>query len=76
MGAAVASLEERIYMAEVIVKARLVTTAEDLLTFRSLEYLKVQDPGLSPCELKPTAAIPDGTTKTRFCSWTPFGFGG
>ena len=45
MGAAVASLEERIYMAEVIVKARLVTTAEDLLTFRSLEYLKGTGPG-------------------------------
>ena len=43
-GKAVASIEERIYLADVVVKARLVSAGEDVLNFRSIEYLKGTGP--------------------------------
>ena len=43
-GKAVASIEERIYLSDVVVKARLVSAGEDVLNFRSIEYLKGTGP--------------------------------
>ena len=43
-GAAVASLEERIYLADVIVRATLLSAANDVLTFNAAEYLKGSGP--------------------------------
>ena len=43
-GAAVASVEERIYLADVIVRARLVSSVDNLLTFTAMEYLKGTGP--------------------------------
>ena len=43
-GAAVASLEERIYLSEVIVRARLRSAANNVATFRTIEYLKGKGP--------------------------------
>ena len=40
VGAAVSSLNERIYTADVIVRATLISTGDNLLTFNALEYLK------------------------------------
>ena len=39
-GAATASLEERIYLADVIVRATLESTGDGELRFRAVEYLK------------------------------------
>ena len=39
-GKATASLEERVYLADVVVRARLVSAASDVLTFTAIEYLK------------------------------------
>ncbi len=39
-GKATASIEERTYLADVVVKARLISAADDVLRFRSIEYLK------------------------------------
>ena len=44
-GAATASLEERIYMADVVVKARLQSARNDVLSFRAIAYLKGTGPG-------------------------------
>ena len=43
-GKAVASLEERIYLADVVVKARLTSAGEDVFNFRAIEYLKGTGP--------------------------------
>ncbi len=43
-GAATASLEERIYMADVVVKARFVSASESVLVFQALTYLKGTGP--------------------------------
>ena len=43
-GKSVASLEDRAYKAEVIVRARLVSAASSTLEFRALEYLKGSGP--------------------------------
>ena len=43
-GAATASLEERMYFADVVVKARLVSVVETGCTFQSIEYLKGTGP--------------------------------
>ena len=43
-GASVASLEERVYTAEVIVRARFVSTSSDMLNFEAVEYLKGTGP--------------------------------
>ena len=43
-GAATASLEERMYFADVVVRARLVSVVETGYTFRSIEYLKGTGP--------------------------------
>ena len=43
-GKTVASLEERIYLADVVVKARLTSAGEDALNFRAIEYLKGTGP--------------------------------
>ena len=43
-GRATASLEERVYLADVVVKARLVSAASDVLTFTSIEYIKGSGP--------------------------------
>ena len=43
-GAAVASIEERIYYSDIIVRAQLVTAANDVLTFLAVEYLKGAGP--------------------------------
>ncbi len=43
-GAATASVEERIYLADVIVRATLVSEANGLLNFRTVEYLKGTGP--------------------------------
>ena len=40
LGAAVASVEERIFLADVIVRANLVSAADGVLRFRAIEYLK------------------------------------
>ena len=39
-GAAVASIEERIFLSDAIVRATLVSAANDILTFTAVEYLK------------------------------------
>ena len=39
-GAAVASLTERLYLADVVVRAALVSTGDGQLNFRTIEYLK------------------------------------
>ena len=39
-GAAVASLEERIYLSDIVVLARLLSAEGDVLRFRAVEYLK------------------------------------
>ena len=39
-GKATASLEERVYLADVVVRARLVSAASDVLTFTAVTYLK------------------------------------
>ena len=44
-GAAVASVEERIYLADVIVRATLASAANGVLTFTAVEYLKGTGPG-------------------------------
>ncbi len=44
-GVATASLEERIYMADVVVKARLQSARNDVLSFRAIAYLKGTGPG-------------------------------
>ena len=43
-GAATASLEERMYFADVVVRARLVSVVDTGYTFRSIEYLKGAGP--------------------------------
>ena len=43
-GGTVASLEERVYKAEVIVRARLLSAANDVLRFRSVRYVKGTGP--------------------------------
>ena len=43
-GAAVSSLEERIYQADVVVKARLLSTSTDVLTFTANTYMKGTGP--------------------------------
>ena len=43
-GMSVASVEERIYLADVIVRARLISSANNVLTFNALEYLKGSGP--------------------------------
>ncbi len=43
-GKATASLEERIFIAEVVVKARLLTAGQDVLNFRAVSYLKGTGP--------------------------------
>ena len=43
-GKATASLEERVYLADVVVKARFVSAANDVLTFTSIEYMKGSGP--------------------------------
>ena len=43
-GAAIASIEERVYLADVIVRATLVSSANDLLSFNAVEYLKGTGP--------------------------------
>ncbi len=39
-GKSTASIEERTYLADVVVKARLTSAADDVLRFHSIEYLK------------------------------------
>ena len=43
-GAAVASIEERIYLSDIVVRATLASSASDLLTFNAVEYLKGTGP--------------------------------
>ena len=43
-GAATASVEERIYLSDVVVVAQLVSDSDGVLTFRALEYLKGTGP--------------------------------
>ena len=43
-GLAVASLEERIYSSDIVVRAELVSAVGDVLTFNSIEYLKGTGP--------------------------------
>ena len=43
-GAATATLEERVYLADVVVKARFVTAASGVLRFNALEYVKGTGP--------------------------------
>ena len=43
-GAATAPIEQRVYLADVIVRANLVSAANDLLSFTALEYLKGTGP--------------------------------
>ena len=51
-GAAVASIEERIYLADVIVRATLASTSEGVLIFNAVEYLK----GTGPTQFSVSAA--------------------
>ena len=44
MGKGTASLEERVYLADVVAKARFVSAANDVLTFTSIEYMKGSGP--------------------------------
>ena len=59
-GAAVASLEERAYLADVVVRANLVSAANDVLTFTAIEYLKGSGP---------TAFTVSATTANRNTQW-------
>ena len=43
-GRAVASVEERLYLAEVVVRARLVSASNDILTFNAVQYFKGTGP--------------------------------
>ena len=43
-GAAVASIEERIYLSDIVVRATLASSASGLLTFNAMEYLKGEGP--------------------------------
>ena len=43
-GAATASVEERTYLADVVVRARLASTGDDVLRFRAVTYLKGKGP--------------------------------
>ena len=43
-GAAVASIEERIYLSDIVVRATLASSANGLLTFNAVEYLKGTGP--------------------------------
>ena len=43
-GAAVASVEERTFMSDVVVRARFVSAGNDVLRFQSIEYLKGAGP--------------------------------
>ena len=45
-GMAAVSLEERIYLSNVVVKARLLSAANDVLRFRSIRYLKGTGPSI------------------------------
>ena len=58
-GAAVASLEERIYLSDVIVRANLVSAASDVLTFSAVEYLK----GNGPTQFTVSATTANRNTK-------------
>ena len=58
-GSAVASLEERVYLADVIVRATLVSAANDVLTFTAVEYLK----GRGPTRFTVSAATANRNTK-------------
>ena len=58
-GAATASVEERIYLADVVVRATFTSTADDLLTFTVVEYLK----GMGPDTIKVNAET-DGRPTT------------
>lgn len=59
-GAATASLEERIYMADVVVKARLISAVESLLAFEAVTYLKGSGP---------TAFTVQANTENRDTQW-------
>ena len=59
-GITVASLEERAYKADVVVRARLVSAASDVIRFRSVQYLK----GTGPKEFGVRA-----TTEGRDTQW-------
>ena len=59
-GLAVASLEERIFLSDVIVRATLMSAANDELTFNAMEYLK----GSGPKQFKVNA-----TTAKRNTQW-------
>ena len=58
-GAAVASIEERIYLSDVIVRANLVSAASDVLTFSAVEYLK----GSGPAQFTVSAATANRNTQ-------------
>ena len=59
LGASVASLEERAYLADVIVRATLVSADNDVLTFTAVEYLK----GGGPTSLTVSAATANRNTR-------------
>lgn len=58
-GLSVASLEERIFLSDVIVRATLVSAAKDLLTFTAVEYLK----GSGPAQFTVSASTADRNTQ-------------
>ena len=65
-GKATASLEERVYLADVVVRARLVSAADDVLTFRAITYLK--GGGRLGLRSRPArrGGIPNGMTRTPY----------
>ena len=67
-GAAVASVEERIFMSDVVVRARFVSVGSDVLHFQSIEYLKGAGPSAFTVK-----ANTDGRD-TRWDDRTPYCF--
>ncbi len=60
LGASVASLEERVYSADIIVRARLTSSTSSTLNFQALEYLK----GTGDQQF--TLTVPSGSRDTQW----------
>ena len=66
--ASTASLEERIFLPDIIVRAALVSAPKGRLRFRAVEYLKGTEQVRSRSVLTQPAGTLSGVTMRRFCS--------
>ena len=70
VGAGTPSIEERIYLADVVVRARLQSSASSTLTFQAIEYLKGSGAGTFVVNITPGGRNPqwDGQEAVLFLS--------